>query len=108
MDLRPLDLNETAEDRAAIEEQAKALAATMREADIAAYAVRAQRRIEHLEAMLLAMRAAQAAKASKTPRQLAIEARDACAAAIAATPQTGDRLHVARDRLAGIIEILPT
>lgn len=108
MDLRPLGLNETAEDRAAIEEQAKALAATMREADIATFAVRAQRHIEHLEGTLLAMRAAQKAKVSKTPRQLAIELREACVAAIAATPQTGDRLHVARDRLAGIIEILPT
>lgn len=108
MDLRTLGMNETAEDRAAIEEQAKALAATMREPDIAAFAVRAQRRIEHLEAMLLAMRAAQTARVTKTPRQLAAELREACIKAIAATPQTGDRLHVARDRLAEIIEILPT
>jgi hypothetical protein len=105
MDLHPLGMNESAEDRAEIEQAAKALAATMREADIAAFTVRAQRHIEHLEATLLAMRTAQVAK---SPRRLAIEAREACIQAIAMTTPGGDRLAVARDRLAGIIEILPT
>ena len=110
MTLRPLGLNETAEDRAEIEQAAKALAATMREADIAAFAVRAQRHIEHMEATLLAMREAQARAPKPKPkplRQLAVELREACIQTIAMTTPGGDRLHVARDRMAEIIEILP-
>ena len=103
-----LGIDETPEQREAINQEAKALAASMRELDIAAYAVRARERINQLEAERcdLLNENARLQPVPKSFQQIASELRDQIVGVIAMGPQHSDRLPVARDRLAGIIELL--
>lgn len=101
----------TDEQREAISDEAKALATSMREQELAEFALLASQRITELEAQLQAERAAHAAETidywkGKPLAELATDLRSRVEGEIALVPQTTDHLAVARDRLGGIIEIL--
>ena len=94
----------TSEDVAARADEAKALSVEMPSESLAEYALAASARVEEL-----ARRLQTAESQIPPPRslgQLALDLREACIQAAEVTPQTTDRLAVARDRLAIVAEIL--
>ena len=97
-----LGLDETPEQRAEVEAQAKILAGSMLEVEIAAFAIRASSRIAELE--LAKQRLEQTANLSL--RDHAIQLRDRVEVHIRDLKPLGDRLPVSRDLLGRVIELL--